>query len=227
MLGCLTLPFRLLALVLLIAILYFGWQERERIRWAWEHRDQIGRLWDGFRENPSAEPEGEVGRPSEAALASARDKVDSLNGWRADSVVLTANEAASLIGAGLDRKLRGNVDSLRAMLGQGRVTLAGRIRTASLPPEALGPFRGSVEPWEPIRARGALDVVAPGVAGWTVDGFRVRDFDFPSETIPRLIQLATGSRSRDARVRVAIPEGIGGVRVRPDRVVVYPSGRNP
>lgn len=227
MLGCLTFPFRILALVVLIALLYLGWQERDRIRAAWEHRDQIGALWDKLRERPAPEAEGAVGRPSEAALASARDKVDSLNGWRADSVVLTANEAASLVGAGLDRRLRGDIDSLRVILGDGRLALAGRIRTASLPKDALGPFGGSVEPWESIRASGALAVVSPGVAGWKVDAFRVRDFDFPSETIPRLIQLATGSKAKDATVRVAIPEGIGGVRVHPDRVVVYPSGQQP
>lgn len=226
MLGCLTFPFRLLALVVFIALLYLGWQERDRLRQVWNHRHEIGSLWDRLRERPAAE-EGAVGRPTVAALASARDKVDSLNGWRADSVVLTADEVASLVGAGLDRRLRGDIDSLRVRLGDGRLTLSGRIRTASLPKEALGPFGGVVEPWEPVRARGTLAVLASGVAGWMVDAFRVRDFDFPAETIPRLIQLATGSKGKGATVRVAIPEGIGRVQVHPDRAVVYPSGRQP
>ncbi|HRZ09675.1 MAG TPA: hypothetical protein P5319_07230, partial [Gemmatimonadales bacterium] len=107
MLGCLSLPFRLLGLLIVAGLLYFGWTERDR----------ISAYWRRLTDRPPATAPGETGRPGEAALQSATSKIDSLNGWRADSVVLTASEMASLIGAGLDRRVREDLDSLAVTLG--------------------------------------------------------------------------------------------------------------
>lgn len=216
MFGCLTLPFRLAALLLMVIGGYFLWTRRDRIE-AFVHR---------FSDRPGATVSAAVGRPTETAVRSGQAKVDSLNGWRADSVVLTADEAASLVGAGLDTRFRGELDSLTVALGEGRIEVGARIRTAGLPKDALGPFADAVEPWEPIRGAGALAVTGPGIATWTVDAFRVRDFEFPSETVPRVIGLVTG-RKRGAALPVRIPAGIGRVRVHPGGVTVYPSGQAP
>lgn len=216
MLGCLTLPIRLAAVLLMVIGGYVLWTRRDRIE-AFVH---------GLTDRSAATIPAAVGRPTERALRSGQAKVDSLNGWRADSVVLTADEAASLVGAGLDQRLRGGLDSLTIQLGEGRIEVGARIRTAGLPKDALGPFADAVDPWEPIRGGGALAVTAPGRATWTVDAFRVRDFDFPREALPRIVGLVTG-RKAGAAVTVAIPKGIGGLRVHPGGVTVYPSGQAP
>jgi len=216
MAGCLTLPFRLAALLLMAVGAWF----------LWTRRDRVEAFVDRFRDRAATTVPAAVGRPTEAAVRSGQEKVDSLNGWRADSVVLTADEAASLIGAGLDRKLRGELDSLTVTLGDGRIEVGARIRTAGLPKDALGPIADAVDPWEPIRGAGTLAVTEPGKATWTVDAFRVRDFDFPRETVPRVMGLVSG-RKQGAAITVRIPAGIGGVRVHPGGVTVYPSVHAP
>jgi len=214
--GCLVLPFRLAGLLVLAALLYLGWTRRDR----------IAAIWRGLTDRPAPHATGATGRPGEAPLRSARSKIDSLNGWRADSVVLTAAELASLVGAGLDDRVRKELDSLAVTLGAERIVVAGRIQTAGLPREVLGPLAGALEEREPVRGAGPLQVIGPGRAVWRVDAFRVRDFDFPREMVPRIIGLVAGSRG-DSVLGITIPEGIGGVRVHPDGVTLYPSGRQP
>lgn len=212
--GCLSLPFRLLGLVIVIGAVYLGWQERER----------IGEYWYRLTDRPAATADGTIGRPGVDALARAIAKIDSLNGWRADSVVLTAAEMASLIGAGLDGRVRHELDSLAVVLGTDRIAVSGKIRTAGLPRDALGPLAGALEEREPIQAAGAVAVTGPGRAEWRVDAFQVRDFDFPREMVPRIVGLVAGNE-RDSVIAIVIPLGIRGVRVRPDGVTLYPSDR--
>ncbi|HQR16973.1 MAG TPA: hypothetical protein PK948_01310 [Gemmatimonadales bacterium] len=214
--GCLALPGRLLSLLLLAAIVYFGWTERARIAGYW-HR---------LTDRPSAGAVGAIGRPGEESLLSATNKIDSLNGWRADSVVLTAAEMASLIGAGLDSRVRSELDSLEVTLGIDRISVSGRIRTEGLPREVLGPLAGAFDQREPIRAAGPVRILAPGRATWQVDAFQVRDFEFPREMVPRIVGLVAGDQ-RDSVLTIEVPEGIGGVRVHPGGVTLYPSGRQP
>ena len=214
--GCLTLPFRLLALLVLIALLYVGWTERDRIAAAWH---QVGGA-------PVGAVVGATGHAGSEALVRAQEKIDSLNGWRADSVVLTASEMASLVGAGLDGRVRGELDSLSVTLGEDRLVVAGRIRTAGLPREVLGPLAGALDEREPVRAAGPVIVTGPQLAAWTVEEFAVRDFDFPREMVPRIIGIVTG-RKQGGVVAIGIPAGIGGVRVHPDGVTLYPSPSRP
>lgn len=216
MLGCLSLPFRLLGLLVVAAVLYLGWTERDR----------IAPYWHRLTDRPAADAVGATGRPGETALRNATDKIDSLNGWRADSVTLTAAEMASLIGAGLDPRVRGELDSLAVTLGEGRIAVAGKIRTAGLPREALGPLAGAFAEREPIQGAGPVAVTGPGRAEWRLDAFQVRDFDFPREMVPRIVGLLAGDKS-DSVLVITIPPGIGGVRVYPDGVTLYPSGQQP
>jgi len=160
------------------------------------------------------------------ALERATDKIDSLNGWRADSVQLTAAEMASLVGAGLDPRVRAELDSLEVTLGEGRIAVAGRIRTAGLPRDVLGPLAGAFNEREPIRGAGPVEVTGPGQAEWRLDAFQVRDFEFPREMVPRIVGLVAGD-SRDSVLSIAIPAGIGRVRVHPDGVTLYPSSPQP
>ena len=131
MLGCITLPFRLALLALLLVGAYLGWRNRDRIA------EMLG-----VRPTVAVAPESR-GRPTGRGLARAIEKVDSLNGWRADSIVLSAGEMASLIGAGLPAVVRRDIDSLQVELLEGAIRVRGKIRTEGLPREVLGPFAGA------------------------------------------------------------------------------------
>ena len=71
-----------------------------------------------------------------------------------------------------------------------------------------------------------MRVRRPGLAEWRLDAFRVRDFDFPREMVPSITGLLAGDK-RDSVLSIAIPIGIGGVRVHPDGVTLYPSSPQP
>jgi hypothetical protein len=208
--GCLTAPFKLIGCLGLIAVLALGWLYRDRL--VREGR----RLLD--REPPPAAES--TGRPGIRALKSARAKVDSLNGWRADSVVLTPAEVASLVGNGLDGTLRKQLDSLQVRLLDGEIALIARLRTARLPQEAVGPLGVALRETEPIEATGTLRVVEPGLGEWRVRSFRIRDFPVPADLVPGLIARAVGRPRREA-VLVAVPAGVAEIRVRPAGATLY------
>ncbi|MGH7656926.1 MAG: hypothetical protein ACREL6_01740, partial [Gemmatimonadales bacterium] len=121
MMGCLTWPFKALAFLILVAALVAAWFYRDRL---------IPIVRDLVRPGEAAEA---TGRPGTAALLDARDKVDSLNGWDADSVILTAAEAASLLGDGLDPAVRRELDSMEVELGDGRISVSAVLNTARIP----------------------------------------------------------------------------------------------
>lgn len=209
--GCLTLPFRVLGCLVLLLLLAAGWLYRDRIV--------------QFVHEVTAEPETAaetVGRPTEGGARRALDKVDSLNAWRADSVVLTAAEMASMIGAGLDPAFRGRLDSLQVRLEEGRVSIEASLLTGSIPKEALGPLGEMIGAREHLAAAGTVAVVGRGRAEWTVDRLSLGSFPFPRDMIPRLLERALGSRS--AAVPFVIPAGIRAVRIRPAGVILYGTG---
>jgi len=83
--GCLSAPFKLLGGLGLIVLLAIGWLYRDRL--AKEFHRLLG---TGLTPGETVTS----GRPGSRALLSARSKIDSLNGWRADSVILTPSEVA-------------------------------------------------------------------------------------------------------------------------------------
>src|SRR5258705_4796749 len=87
--GCLLWPLRLLFILVLLLLL----------GGAWLYRHELVGMWRFWRSGPHTEVPV-TGRASAHGLAAATDLVDSLNGWRADSIVLTAEEPASLLHAG-------------------------------------------------------------------------------------------------------------------------------
>jgi hypothetical protein len=165
------------------------------------------------------------GRPGVSSLESAKAKVDSLNGWRADSVVLTASEFASLVGSGMDRELRSQLDSLRVELLDGEIQVSARLRTDRLPPDVLGPLGGALGPTEPVRAAGPVRVTRPGAGEWSVRSFQIGDFPVPDEMVPDLVGYALGDPKRKT-VPVKVPAGIRAIRVRPDGATLYGATRS-
>jgi hypothetical protein len=211
--GCLSLPFKLLGVVALVLALAVGWLYRDRLS------AELGRLFD----RSPGEASVATGRPGATALGSAKSKVDSLNGWRADSVVLTASEVASLIGAGLNPGLRRQLDSLEVELKDGEVAVKAKLATARLPRELTGPLALALREREPVQAGGPIRVTGPGKAEWAVQSFRIRDFPIPRDAVPKLMAKAFGDSTRSIPVR--IPAGIREIRIHPSGAILFGAPR--
>jgi hypothetical protein len=213
--GCLTAPFKLVGYLGLIAALLIGWMYRDRL--ASEARKVLGGLSGG-------ETAASTGRPGSNALLSAHAKIDSLNGWRADSVVLSASEVASLIGTGLTPSLRSQLDSLRVELQDGSVAVSANLATARLPRELVGPLAVALRDREPIEAAGPLRVVAPRTAEWALRSFRIRNIPLPQDALPKLVSRALGDSTRRT-VPVRIPAGIREIKIRPSGATLFGNAR--
>jgi hypothetical protein len=204
--GCLTAPFKFLGFLTLLVALAVGWLYRDRL--ADEGRKVLGSI-------TGSDVASTGGRPGSRALLSAHAKIDSLNGWRADSVVLTASEVASMIGAGLDPSLRSQLDSLQVELQDGSIAVRARLATARLPRELVGPLSVALRPTEPIEAAGPLEVVGPRRAEWALKSFRLRNFPIPRDAVPKLVSKALGDPNKQT-VPVKIPAGIREIRIHPN-----------
>jgi hypothetical protein len=213
--GCLAAPFKFVGCLGIVAALFIGWLYRDRL--SSEARKVFGSI--SGSEAPAA-----TGRPGSRALVTAHAKIDSLNGWGADSVVLSASEVASMIGAGLDPSLRSQLDSLRVELQDGSVAVKARLATARLPRELVGPLSIALKPTEPIEAAGPLTVVAPRRAEWGLRSFSIRGFPLPRDAVAKLVSKALGDPSRKT-VPVRIPAGIREIRLRPSGATLYGTPR--
>jgi len=209
--GCLSVPFKLLGGVALIVALAIGWLYRDRLA------TELHRVLDS---SAAGEPPTAAGRPGSRALVSAQSKIDSLNGWGADSVVLTPSEVASLIGAGLNPSVRRQLDSLQVELLDGSVAVNAKLATARLPRELTGPLTIALREREPVQAAGPIRVVGPGKAEWAVQSFRIREFPIPRDAVPRLVAKAFGDSARRT-VPVRIPPGIREIRIRPSGATLF------
>jgi hypothetical protein len=201
--GCLSAPFKLLGGLGVVLLLAIGWMYRDRL--AGELRGLLG---------SGAEETGSLGRPGTNALLSARAKIDSLNGWRADSVILTASEVASMIGVGMDPSVRSQLDSLQVQLLDGSIGVSARLSTARLPRELTGPLAMALRDKERVEAAGPLEVVEPRRAEWEIRSFKIREFPIPRDAVPKLVSKALGDSSRST-VPIRIPAGIREIRIRP------------
>ncbi len=215
MMGCLTAPFKLLGCLGLLIALGLAWLYRDRLE------AEGRRLLDRFLDSAP----NTSGRPGVNALESARAKVDSLNGWRADSVVLTPSEFASLVGSGMDPEFRSQLDSLQVELLDGEIRVSARLRTAKLSPELTGPLSGALRPTEPVQASGPVRVTRTGAGEWRVRTFRIGDFPVPDEMVSTLVGHALGD-TRQTAVPVKVPGGVRAIRVRPGSATLYGATRS-
>ncbi len=161
---------------------------------------------------------GAEGVPSAQALAGAREKMGTLT--RRDSVRLTADEMAALLEAGLEPPVRRQLDSIRVRLRDGGIEVGARLATGRLPADLVGPLGMALHEREPIRAAGPVRMVEPGEAEWEIREFQLRDFPFPRDVVPRLVEKALGDSTRGA-VPVHLPRGIRAVRIAPDAVTLF------
>jgi hypothetical protein len=159
------------------------------------------------------------------ALAAAAGKLSAL-GRRGgpDSVVLTPNEMASLIGTGIDWAVRKTFDSLRVELSEGSLAVHARLDTKLIPPDALGPLRGLLAEREPIRIAGPIAIARPGTARWTVREIALRGFPFPPPAVRSLARQMAGADANGA-VAIGVDRAIADVAVHSTGVVLYRSSR--
>jgi hypothetical protein len=212
--GCLSAPFKLVGCLGVLLLLGLGWLYRDQV--IPEGRALIQRIAHGS----TVESAAVRGRPGARALANATAKIDSLNGWRADSVVLTPAEVASLMGQGLAPAFRRELDSLEVELLDGEVSVRARLRTDRLPREALGPLAGAVRSREPVEARGPLRVTGPRAGEWVVRSCRIREVPVPPAVIERLLGRALDTAARGT-VPWSVPPGIRAIRIRPGAAILY------
>jgi len=162
-----------------------------------------------------------VGAPTPRALASGQAKLRELaRDGGPDSVVLDANETASLVGGGIDWNVRKTFDSLRVELLDGTLALHARLDTRQLPREVLGPLGDMLEPREALRLGGPLAIERPGVARFTIRELSLRGVAFPAPVVRQLARRAAGADGAGA-VPIRVDRAITDVLVRPTGVVLY------
>src|SRR2546430_3022540 len=166
--GCLKGVFRLGCAVAVICVLALAWWFRAPIMSTFAH-------WFGRSQALPSTADTSVGAPTQAATKSGQSKVGKLSAAAGpDSVVLTPNEVASLIGSGIDWNVRKMYDSLRVELQEGRLIIHPRLDTRALPPRSLRPVASMLGPREPPQIGGQLGGGRTGIARFRSEERRVR-----------------------------------------------------
>jgi hypothetical protein len=213
--GCLKGLVRLVLLAVVVVAAVVAWWFREPIlrtasRWLGPRSTRLPPVTDTA-----------VGAPSPKALSSSQTKYDRLKGAEGpDSVVLSANEVAAMIGSGIDWSVRKSFDSLRVELLEGSVAVHCRLDTRVIPPDALGPLAGMLNPMEPLRIAGPVRIDHPGTARFTVQELSLRGLPFPAPIVKQLAQRIAGADSTGA-VSLRVSPSFTDVAIHPTGVVLY------
>ncbi len=205
--GCLTLPFRLAALVVLIAAGFLVWSYRREIR------RQIHQ-WTSERDTVSAVGQGDPDR-----APSVRRRMQSLRPGSRDSVVLTARDVAALLAEAANREVPGTLDSIEVRLDDDDVALRALVDTRRL---ELGAIRRMVRDHEWVDAGGAAVFRRASVGEWRVERARLRGIPLPGNLVEGAVNRISGGAG--GRVEVPLPATVGGLRVSRRGVVLYGTG---
>jgi hypothetical protein len=212
--GCLKGVFKLGCAAALIGALALVWWFREPIMSTFAR-------WFGRSQALPPVADTAVGAPTPSATASGKAKVGNLGRAAGpDSVVLTPNEVASLIGGGIDWNVRKMYDSLRVELQEGKVVIHARLDTRALPPGTLGPFAGMFGEHEPLRMAGTLSIGRPGVALYDVQSISLRGIEIPSPVVHSIAKQMAGATSEGA-IPLKVDPAVSDVVVHPTGVVLY------
>lgn len=216
--GCLKGLFRLGCAVAILAVLALIYWFREPIM-------RTGARWFGGSTALPPVADTAVGAPTPAATASGKAKLGSLGAAGGpDSIILTPNEMASLIGAGIDWSVRKMYDSLRVELQEGKLVVHARLDTRALPPGTLGPFSGMVGPREPLRMGGTVSIERPGTARFKIEDISLRGIDFPGPLVNSVSRQMAGAGSNGA-IPLKVDPAVSDVVVHPTGVVLFRSRR--
>ena len=199
---------RLILLLIILMLAVAGWLYRdELLRWGRGKVDPISL-------------QRRVGHPSQQALASAIAKVDHLETTRPDSILLNADEMASLVAAGATFFGDVALDSVSVELGDRTVRVRGTIDGSRIPERLRSVLPSTLDGPQEVIASGPIVPARPGIAEWQLSSVLVRGIPVPSSLVARAVGNATGTGS-DGRLEVALPRKIQGFRVRPEGVAVY------
>src|SRR5687768_7768076 len=172
MIGCVTWPFRLVAILVLVGLIYLGWVNRDTVR-RWVHR--------ATSEKPRTGP-----GPTEARV-SMRARLDSLAKRRVDSIVLTPQEAEQLVLANLPARARNVVDSLEVELGDGTVSLRGQVEADSVAKELPGPLASALGRRPSLAVRGPAQLLRATVGEWRLEEVLVRGIPVPKSVWDKVL----------------------------------------
>ena len=207
--GCLAAPIRALGCLVVLAALVAGWLYRDRL--------MEGIMHLAGRGTPIA---SEAGRPGTRALAVAKARTDSVARHKADSVVLSPSEMASLIGDGLPPLVRGELDSLTVRLLPGQIEVGARLATGQIPRALLGPLALILPDHAAIHAAGPVNVVSPGHGQWEIERFTVGGLPLPIGPLRARLSSVLGQGGHGG-VPVTIPPGVREIFIRPAGAVLY------
>lgn len=212
--GCLKGALKLGCAVAIIGVLALAWWFREPIV------HTFARWFGGSTALPPVSDTA-VGAPTPKATASGQAKVGNLRAAAGpDSVVLTPNEMASLIGAGIDWNVRKTYDSLRVELQEGKLILHARLDTRALPPGTLGPFAGMFGEHEPLRMAGSVSIGRPGTAFYDITEMSLRGMEIPGPFVKQVTKQMAGA-SPNGAVPVKVDPSVTDVKIHPTGVVLF------
>jgi hypothetical protein len=209
--GCLSLPFR----IALLALLVLGGFV------AWSYRREIKRQLHQWTAD-SAGTEASRGSSDPALAPDVRRRIESLGRAGADSVVLSAADVASLAQGLVERMVPRAVDSLEIRLDTDDVEVRALVDTRQIP-VSLGPLAGIVKDREYLEVGGRLLFRRTGVAEWQVDRVRVRGLPIPRELFGRVLQRFSSGNGAGV-ISFTIPRTLSGLRVTPLGVTLYGTG---
>jgi hypothetical protein len=95
-----------------------------------------------------------------------------------------------------------------------------RLDTRVIPPDALGPLAGMLNPMEPLRIAGPVRIDHPGTARFTVQELSLRGLPFPAPIVKQLAQRIAGADSTGA-VSLRVSPSFTDVAIHPTGVVLY------
>jgi hypothetical protein len=212
--GCLKSALKLGCAIVVLGALALAWWFREPIM-------KTGARWFGRSTALPPVSDTAVGAPTPKAIASGKQKLGHLEAAAGpDSVVLTPNEMASLIGAGIDWNVRKMYDSLRVELQDGKLILHARLDTRLLPPGTLGPFAGMFGEHEPLRMGGTVSIARPGMALYDITEITLHGFEIPTPLVKQLTKQMAGA-SANGGVPVKVDPAVTDVKVHTTGVVLY------
>ena len=150
-------------------------------------------------------------------------RIDALRAGGADSVVLSADDLASLAAQLAAKVVPQAVDSVEIRLERDDIEIRARVDTRKVP-VSLGPLTTVVRDHEYVEAGGRLMFRRAGLAEWEVERVRVRGVPVPKSFVDEQIRRFA-PRAGSSGIPVALPSAVTGLRVTPDGVTLYGRAR--